>query len=154
MKFKSCLWVLLLMMGLAHCSPSGETNLSETKLNNQNYKIANSDELAQDLQQISSKVLSNKQIQNSSVSVFPVTQGAKPISVAFQADKKFKLTYSDGSFLVGLWEMEGNQLKLTFMGISALFGLEFPTEESIQLWIEKILDVEVEPVTPTNGIIL
>ena len=154
MKFKSCLWFFLFVIGLTCCSPSGETNLSETKLNNQNYKIANSDELAQDLQQISSKVLLNKQIQNSSVSVFPMTQGAKPLSVAFQADKKFKLTYSDGSFLVGLWEMEGNQLKLTFMGISALFGLEFPTEESIQLWIEKILDVEVEPVTPTNGIVL
>ena len=153
MKFKTYLWVflLMLMMGLTHCSPSGETNLSETKFNNQNYKIANSDELAQDLQQ---KILLNKQVQNSSASVFPVTQGAKPLSVAFQADKKFKLTYSDGSFLVGLWEMEGNQLKLTFMGISALFGLEFPTEESIQLWIEKILDVEVEPVTPTNGIVL
>lgn len=143
MKFKLYLIAFLLVIigiGLTRCSPGGETKLAEDKLNNQNYKISNSDGLAQDLQQINTNLAFS-----SSVSVFPLTQGAKPVSVAFQEDKKFKLTYSDGSFLVGFWEIEGNQLKLTFMGVAALFGIEFPTEESVQLWIEKILDTSSVP---------
>lgn len=62
---------------------------------------------------------------------------SKPSSVKFNDDGTFKVSYSDGSYLVGQWKKVDTQLQLTFGGDSALFDIKFPDAESIELWLKK-----------------
>lgn len=70
-------------------------------------------------------------------SPLPASSPSKPSSVKFNDDGTFKVSYSDGSYLVGQWKKIDTQLQLTFGGDSALFDIKFPDAESIELWLKK-----------------
>lgn len=145
MKYKAFL-VLVMAVFFVACSQNEAPSSNNSQLSDKNYKIANSDDLAKAISLPTTSNVGkgiNLTINKSSSDIL-----IKPSDVNFNSDGTFKLSYDDGSYLVGLWKVIEPQLQLTFGGYSAMFDMKFPDAKSIELWIKKETIATVEPTEP------